>query len=111
MKGIAGILLAATPLAALILYFALAGQQQVRNDQVTHETKQVVDEAKFDLEFEKANREISGKPMTTEEIEAKQKAIDELSNQAKEVSKKSEQINAQSEADLKDLRSAMEDKK
>lgn len=38
MKGVAGAILAATPLAAIVLYFALSGNQQVRVDQQRIET-------------------------------------------------------------------------
>jgi hypothetical protein len=111
MKGIAGIILAATPLAAIILYFALFGQQQVRTEQVKHEAKQQVEEAKFDLEFEQMNREMSGNPMTPQEIAERQKEIDGHKQKAAAIEQRNSSLEAQSDADLKELRQAMEEHK
>lgn len=106
MKGLAGVILAATPLAALVLYFALSGNQQVRVDQQRIESNFEVDNAKFDLEFDIASREISKNPMSTEEKQERVKEIDQLSNEADRWNNRFDEDFAQMDAELAELKEA-----
>lgn len=109
MKGVAGAILAATPLAALVLYFALSGQQQVRTDQQRHEVKQQIEEAKFDLEFEQMSRDMSGQPMTSGELAKKQAVIEELKNKAEGWDRRFDAEFDQADKELAELKAALEE--
>ena len=50
-KGIFHGLLIATPLAALVLYFSLAGKEEVKQEQHLQQAVQELDKQKFDDEF------------------------------------------------------------
>ena len=78
MNGIAQAILAVTPLAALVLYFALSGQKQVRTDQQLHDVKQEIEETQFDIEFELMSQEISGNPADSDKLASKQTKLNAL---------------------------------
>lgn len=109
MKGIAGAILAATPLAALVLYFALSGQQQVRTDQQRHEVNQKIEKAKFDLEFDQMNREISGQAMSVKEKAERQAVIDALKDKADTWDRRFDAEFEQADKELSELKAALED--
>lgn len=108
MKGVASAILAATPLAALILYFALSGQQQVRTDQQRIEINQRIETAKFDLEFEQMSRDISNRPMTAEEVAIRQAHIEELKKKADTWETRFDAEFEQMDRELGELRAALE---
>ncbi|MFN4186938.1 MAG: hypothetical protein ACK4FN_02805 [Acinetobacter johnsonii] len=109
MKGLSGGVLAATPLALIILYFALSGQQLVRTDQQRVEIKQQIDESKFDLEFEKLSSEISGKPMTADAISKKEEEITELRKKSGVLDERLEAELKKAEQELAELKAAIEE--
>lgn len=106
MKGLAGVILAATPLAAVVLYFALSGNQQVRVDQQRIESNFKVDNAKFDLEFDVASREISGDPMSAEEKGERVKQINGLQANADKWNQRFDEDFAQMDTELAELKEA-----
>lgn len=108
MKGVASAILAATPLAALILYFALSGQQQVRTDQQRVEVKQQIEAAQFDLEFEQMSRDISNKPMTAEELAKKKAEIEALKKKAETWDNRFDAEFEQMDKELAELKSALD---
>jgi hypothetical protein len=78
MNGFAQAILAATPIAAILLYFVMTGQQQVRTDQQVRDVKQDIAMTEFDLAFDKMNNEIDGTEMTPEELAAYQEKLKQL---------------------------------
>ncbi len=108
MKGVASAILAATPLAALILYFALSGQQQVRTDQQRVEVKQQIEAAQFDLEFEQMSRDITNKPMTAEELANKKAEIEALKKKAETWDNRFDAEFEQMDKELAELKSALD---
>tara|TARA_Y100000782_G_scaffold115582_1_gene160812 strand:- start:6502 stop:6861 length:360 start_codon:yes stop_codon:yes gene_type:complete len=108
MKGVASAILAATPLAALILYFALSGQQQVRTDQQRVEVKQQIEAAQFDLEFEQMSRDISNKPMTAEELAKKKAVIEALKKKSETWDSRFDAEFEQMDKELAELKSALD---
>ena len=109
MKGLAQVILAATPLALIILYYSLSGQEQVRTDQVVQEAKQVVQEASFDLEFERMQRSIMDNPMTEDEIRKRIAEIEKIKSDAEKLGKKMDQKWQQSQSELDELRQALKE--
>ena len=110
MKGINGFaqaILAATPLAAIILYFTLSGQQQVRTDQQKMEVTKEIATERFDLEFDALNQELSGTPMTEKEKAERLEKIDELETKKEKWDQKFDAEFEKTEADLKELRKAL----
>lgn len=107
MKGVAGAILAATPLAAIVLYFALSGNQQVRVDQQRLETNFKIDNAEFDLEFDIANREISNKPMSTNEYAKRKAEIEALKSSADRWNKRFDEDFDQMDSELAELKEAI----
>lgn len=110
MKGIAGVLLAATPLAILVLYFALTGQKQIQIDQKQHEIKVDIDNAKFDLEFEALTGSIQGKPLTEKYIVDKKSKIAELEKKKDEWNNAFDAEFKKSSEELNELKDAINDK-
>lgn len=108
MKGVASAILAATPLAALILYFALSGQQQVRTDQQRIEVNQRIEAAQFDLEFEQMNRDISNQPMTEAELAKKKAEIEALKKKAETWDSRFDAEFEQMDKELGELKAAIE---
>jgi hypothetical protein len=107
MKGIAGVILAATPLALIVLYYALSGGQQVRVDQQRMQTDFKVIDAKFDLEFDLANREIDKKPMAPEELAKRKTEIAKLENDWKKWEERFDGDFAKMDAELEELKGAI----
>lgn len=108
-NGFASAILAATPLAAIILYFALSGQQQVRTDQERHEAKQKIEEAKFDLEFDQMSSDIAGKPMTPEEIAKRKETIAKLKEKADKWDKRFDSEFKKMDEEMAELKKAIEE--
>lgn len=107
MKGVAGAILAATPLAAIVLYFALSGNQQVRVDQQRIETSFKIDNAEFDLEFDIANREISNNPMTKKEYSNRKSEIEVLKSSADRWNKRFDEDFKNMDSELAELKEAI----
>ena len=111
MNGVAQAILAATPLAALILYFALSGQHQVQVDQQRLESKQELDEAVFDLEFKQANSEITGKPISVKELEQREHVIVVLKDKVKSWDREFDAEMERMDDDLDQLKEALDKEK
>lgn len=107
-KGFGAAILAATPLAAIILYFALSGQQQVRTDQQRHEIKQEIDTAKFDLEFDQASRDLDRNPMSQSEIDARKSEIATLEKKAENWDRRFDEEFKQMDEDMVNLKKAID---
>lgn len=110
-NGIAAAIFAAVPLAVIILYFALSGQQQVRTDQQRHEVRQELEAEKFDLEFDLMNRGINGEPMTTEEVAQRKEKIAKLKEKADQWDKRFDSEFQQMDEEMADLKKAIEEGK
>ena len=110
-NGIAAAIFAAVPMAAIILYFALSGQQQVRTDQQRHEVRQEIEAEKFDLEFDQMNRDINGEPMTAEEVAQRKEKIAKLKEEADQWDKRFDAEFQQMDEEMADLKKAIEEGK
>jgi len=106
MKGIGAALLAAAPLAAVVLYFSLSGQQEIKTEQRQQDVHQRVEEAKFDLEFERMSKEISGETLTPEKEAERLAEIDKLRKDAADLDAKAAKEQAKAEQDLAELEAA-----
>lgn len=107
MSGISGVILAATPLAGIILYFALSGNQQVRVDQQKVESNLKVEAAKFDLDFDLANHDISNTQMSPKELAGRKAEIAKLQTESDRWNDKFDKSFEAADSDLSDLKEAI----
>jgi biopolymer transport protein ExbB/TolQ len=78
MNGIAQAILAATPLAGLVLYFALSGQQEVKVDQKRYEVNHEIQQGEFDLEFVKIFQALADQDASEEERAKGMKKVSDM---------------------------------
>lgn len=109
MNGWVQAILAATPLAGIILYFTLSGQQQVRTDQQRSQVKQEINNAEFDRDFERMNADISGTTLSQEREEQHQQKIDALEAKAGQWDNTFDQQFEKMDGEMADLEKAMKE--
>jgi TolA-binding protein len=103
MKEIFHGLLVVTPLAALVLFFALTGKEEVKNDQRVQEATQTLKEQKFDNEFDDA---WNGKPSKKVQAERNQN-VAELKTQIAKAKVRRDDLDHMFDDATNDMKSAI----
>ena len=103
MKGLFVAGLVGAPLVAIILFFALQGKEEIRQEQSVDKIEQKIESVKFDQEFAKAwNSSGEMKAPSDKELDALEAERDRL------VAKK-DRTDKSSDADMADLREALKE--
>lgn len=105
MKNIFQALLITAPLAALVLFFALTGKEEVKNDQRVQEATQTLKEQQFDNEFQDA---WNGEP-GSKVRKARQENIAELKTQIAKAKVKRDDLDHMFDDATNDMKSAIKE--
>lgn len=105
MKNIFQALLITAPLAALVLFFALTGKEEVKNDQRVQEATQTLKEQAFDDEFSDA---WNGEP-GSKVRKARQENIAELKTQIAKAKVKRDDLDHMFDEAANDMKSAIKE--
>ena len=101
MKGFFVTLVLSAPIVAVLLFFALQGKEEVRQEQAVERTEQKIEAAKFDQDFAKAWNGTGQLAAPTDDELAK------LEAERDKLTGKRDRITVESEADFADLREAL----
>ena len=105
MKNIFQALLITAPLAALVLFFALTGKEEVKNDQRVQEATQTLKEQQFDNEFSDA---WNGEPGSKVRLQ-RQENIAELKTQISKAKVKRDDLDHMFYEATNDIKSAIKE--
>ncbi|AKH70902.1 hypothetical protein IMCC21906_03265 (plasmid) [Spongiibacter sp. IMCC21906] len=115
MNGIAQAILAATPLAGLVLYFALSGQQEVKVEQKRYDVGHEIQQKEFDLEFQEMRQAIAGSSSSEEDLARWEEKSHQIEQDLASLREDKADIDStydvsfqQKEVELKQLRAALE---
>lgn len=91
------------PVTAILLYFSLQGQEEIKVEQKADKIDQQIQEKEFDADFAAAWNGGGKKPLPERDNN-----VAELKKKKAALAKQSESLNVQSTEDMADLRQALE---
>lgn len=104
MGGILKILAFTAPVAAILLWFSLQGQEEIKVEQQIEKIDQQIEKENFDAEFSAAWNSAGGKS----QLPRNESKVAELKKKKAALEQQSESLNVQSNQDMSDLRQALE---